>query len=156
MDPCTPALAASDLCLWPPNHRYVCFTDLGALLASDSETCGLGAVRVTACDSDQPEDQHGADDRSISGDGHTRDDCVVADDGTGFCVRSERCGTGPTAQDGRHYGVGIIAADACGNQSPPAVIGNIHVPHDQSPPERECIDPTKEGERPGGGSSRGR
>ena len=101
------------------------------------------------CASDQPDD---APDRAYpgwNGDGSTVDDCVVAADGRGFCVRAERAGTGPTAREGRHYGVAIVAEDECGNVSPETVVGMIHVPHDsRAGSTKACLDTTKVGCRP--------
>ena len=134
-------------CMWPPNHWYVCFRS-GDLLPDVHDACSEPVTwRVAGCSSDQPDDapESGS---GWNGDGHTVDDCVVDPDGQGFCVRSERCGAGPTAQDGRHYGVSIVAVDACGNASAAVVIGSVHVPHDQSPMERNgCRNPTKDGQR---------
>ena len=39
----------------------------------------------------------------------------------------------------------VVATDACGNESPAVVAGTIHVPHDQSPAARDCLDTTKVG-----------
>ena len=76
------------------------------------------------------------------GDGDTINDCVISPDKQSFCVRAERQGTKP---EGRHYGVGLVAVDACGNKSDEAVVGYIYVPHDQSPAEKDCINTTKVG-----------
>ena len=132
-------------CLWPPNHWYVPIS-VSDLNVDVTDSCGTATYRVTGCVSDQPDDapESGSD---WNGDGHTVNDCIVGADGVLY-VRSERAGTGPTAQDGRHYGIGIVAVDECGNVSPTAVAGTIHVPHDQSPRERNgCLDPTKQGTR---------
>ena len=132
-------------CMWPPNHWYVPFTvdllDIGL-----TDNCTGATWRVTGCVSDQPDDapESGSD---WNGDGNTENDCVVSADGRTVYVRSERCGTGPTAQDGRHYGLAVVATDDCGNESAPVIAGVIHVPHDQSPHERGCRNPTHEGVR---------
>jgi hypothetical protein len=112
-------------CLWPPNHRMECFTpDQFSPVITDD--CSEPVTwRFAGCASDQPDDG--------LGDGSTEDDCVVADDGQGFCVRAERHGPEPA---GRRYAVAIVATDACGNESEPVVIGLVHVPHDQRPAER--------------------
>jgi hypothetical protein len=86
------------------------------------------------CFSDQPED--------AEGDGHTFNDCVLSPDKQSFCVRAERQGTKP---EGRHYGIAVVAVDACDNRSDETIVGYIYVPHDQSPAEKDCIDTTKEG-----------
>lgn len=113
-------------CLWPPNHSYVCFTDLGSLVEASDACPGEVRVAVAGCRSDQPDDQQGSEDRGINGDGNTEHDCVVAADGSGFCARSERLGQ---CKAGRTYGVVVRATDACGN-SAEARLG-LHVPHDQ-------------------------
>ena len=136
-------------CLWPPNHWYVCFTDQD-ILPEVKDNCSEPVTWVfSGCASDQPDDARESDPTSPwNGDGHTTEDCVVLADGKGLCVRAERAGTGPTAQSGRHYGIAMIARDACGNESKPVVVGNIYVPHDQSPAEKSCIDSTHRGCRP--------
>jgi len=109
-------------CLWPPNHRMVCFgqADFAPVI---SEACSPPVTWIFAgCASDQPDDD--------LGDGSTTEDCQVSPDGLSFCVRAERQGMRP---EGRHYGVGIVAIDDCGNISDVTVIGNILVPHDQNP-----------------------
>ncbi len=133
-------------CLWPPNHWYVPFR-LEDLALEVRDACSEPvSVRISGCVSDQPDD---APERRGSGewngDGHTVNDCVVSDDGQTVHVRSERCGAGPTAQDGRRYGIAVVAVDACGNESAPVLAGTIHVPHDQSPAARDCVNPTKVG-----------
>ena len=80
--------------------------------------------------SDQPENG--------LGDGNSEPDCVLAPDGLSFAVRAERQGTEP---GGRHYGITIVAMDACGNRSAATVAGTIYVQHDQSPHE-DCIKTT--------------
>ena len=133
-------------CIWPPNHWYVPVS-LGDLGVVATDTCGDVAVSVVGCVSDQPDDapESGAD--GWNGDGHTTDDCVLGSDGVLY-VRAERCGAGPTAQDGRHYGIQVVAVDQCGNASAPTIAGSIHVPHDQSPAERNgCLNPTRLGTR---------
>jgi hypothetical protein len=136
-------------CLWPPNHWYVC---LGRERFSPeiTDNCSEPITwEFSGCSSDQPDDARESDPTTPwNGDGHTTSDCVVPADGSALCARSERAGTGPTAQAGRHYGVGIRATDACGNSSLPEEIGHIHVPHDQSPAEKSCIKASREGCRP--------
>jgi YVTN family beta-propeller protein len=113
-------------CIWPPNHRYLCFTDLASLVDAVDSCPGALRLEVAGCRSNQPEDQQGPEDRGINGDGDTIDDCIVADDGSGFCLRAERLGQ---CEDGRTYGVGLAVADACGNET--TVELGFHVPHDQ-------------------------
>lgn len=105
-----------------------------------TDACGSDFTwSIAACASDQPDDANGV------GDGHTVDDCVILDNGEGLCARSERDGTVP---GGRHYGIAIVAIDACGNATAPTVVGTLYVPHDQDPHERQCLNSTKVGCRP--------
>jgi len=146
--PAVPASSDDLACLWPPNHRYVCLTpdDLDPGIV---DSCSAVRLRFASCASDQPDDARESDPASPwNGDGHTTADCLVASDGSWLCARSERAGTGPGAQAGRRYGVAVVAVDDCGNETDPIDIGNIHVPHDQSPHVRPCLDPTKIGCRP--------
>ena len=123
-------------CLWPPNHRYVCF-DVDDFDPEILESCSEPVTwRFAGCTSDQPDD--------APGDGHTMDDCVVTSDGRSFCARSERVGG---RREGRHYAVSIVAEDACGNASGETVIGIVHVPHDRSPRD-SCLDASKVGCKP--------
>jgi hypothetical protein len=128
IDTTPPVLRAqpSPGCIWPPNHKYLCFTDLAGLVEASDSCPGTVRLRAVGCRSDQPDDQQGSDDRGINGDGNTDDDCVVADDGSGFCVRSERLGQ---CKAGRTYGVTIDARDACGLIA--EIVVSLHVPHDQ-------------------------
>jgi cysteine-rich repeat protein len=144
--------SGGDACIWPPNHWYTCF-NAGDFHPVITDACNSPiAWRFVGCASDQPDDApDGRRARGWNGDGNTADDCVVAADGLGFCVRAERTGAGEAAQDGRHYAVSIVATDACGNESAPVVIGTVHVPHDQSPRARDCVNPTRVGVRRGAG-----
>jgi hypothetical protein len=109
-------------CLWPPNHQYVCF-GMDDFAPQITDNCSEPLEWTFAgCQSNQPDDA--ADD----GDGHTTDDCVIM--GDSICMRAERAAAGLNAMDGRRYAVSVAAADACGNVSPPVIIGNIHVPFD--------------------------
>jgi len=132
-----PEFAAGPLhgsCLWSPNHKYVCTTDL-AVLAQASDACAAVTVTVDACSSDQPEEAPDPSFPGENGDGHTFDDCVIAPDAKSFCVRSERLGTD---EDGRQYGVTMLADDGC---SPATVfLGSFYVPHDRRSPREDCLD----------------
>jgi hypothetical protein len=119
-------------CLWPPNHWMVCLTPADFPVDVADDCPGTVTVRFTGCRSDQPEDGRG--------DGDFLPDCIVGEDGS-VCARAERQGTVPA---GRHYGVLAVAIDACGNESEEALVGDIYVPHDQSPHE-DCLNPTKVG-----------
>jgi hypothetical protein len=133
---------AFEACLWPPNHAYQCFSagDLGLLVV---DACSEPVTwAIVGCSSDQPDD---APDGDVNGDGHTADDCVLGTDGSSFCVRSERAGSGPSAQAGRTYTVTVAATDACGNVSNDLALARIHVAHDRSPREAGCIDVTRTG-----------
>jgi hypothetical protein len=134
-------------CLWPPDHRYVCF-DTSALAVEATDACsGPVAVQVVGCASDQPEDAPEPD-SDFNGDGSTEDDCLLSPDGATIRVRAERAGGGPDAQGGRTYSVLVVATDRCGNASEAVPAGTIHVPHDQSPAETGCLDPMKVGVKP--------
>jgi hypothetical protein len=127
-------------CLWPPSHWFVCFgrEDFAPVV---TDNCSEPVTwSFAGCASDQPADS--------TGDGDTEADCVVAPDGSGACVRSERQGGVPA---GRRYAVAIVAVDACGNASEATPIGNVHVPHDQSPAAKSCRKSTREGRRPNQG-----
>jgi hypothetical protein len=119
-------------CLWPPNHKFVCRAgnDLGA---TATDNCGP-PVSITAdsCLSSEPSDG--------SGDGTTNADCVFAGEASAqqICMRAERSGTNPL---GRTYSILGRAQDACGNVSPPTLISNVDVPHDQSEHPEGCIAP---------------
>jgi hypothetical protein len=118
-------------CLWPPNHKYVCF-DAASFAPHVTDNCGGTLTwQFVDCHSSQP-------DNDVA-DGNTVNDCTVAGDGQSFCVRSEWQGT---KREGRFYDVTVVATDACGNNSNPTVIGRIHVPHDQRDErERDCMSP---------------
>lgn len=119
--PVVTAAGAGAHCLWPPRHRPVHFTraDFDPLV---TDACsGPVSWRFHDCASDQADDANG------TGDGSTDGDCAVDPDGEGFAVRAERDGTGSA---GRRYAVSVVATDACGNASAPAVVGHVVVPHD--------------------------
>lgn len=104
------------LVLWPPNHRMVRFTR-EQFSPEVADSCSSPVSwRFVDCASDQPDD--------ALGDGSTDGDCVVEAGGGAFSVRSERAGVLHSA---RHYAVTVVAADACGNESDPTVIGLVTV-----------------------------
>jgi hypothetical protein len=124
IDSTPPQVTASQadlFCLWPPNHRYVCF-DAGQFSPSITDNCtGSPAWAFNSCTSDQPDNG--------LGDGDTALDCIFDPDAQGFCARSERAGG---LAGGRRYEAAITAIDGCGNLSVSTGIGNIHVPHNES------------------------
>ena len=71
-----------------------------------------------------------------NGDGTTINDCIYDPLNDRLTVRSER-GTDPA---GRTYSLLMTAVDGCGNESAPAVVFTVHVPHDQNP-HQVCIKP---------------
>jgi len=111
-------VAATPTCLWSPNHKFVRF-ELGAeLQARASDVCDVAPiVRIAGVSSDEPADGRG--------DGATSPDILFGE--SGFCIRSERSGTG----DGRTYTVTLAAEDSAGNASTREV--EIRVPHDAEP-----------------------
>jgi hypothetical protein len=138
-------------CLWPPNHWYVCFDTADFIHVEAIDDCPGVRVVVVGCESNQPDEAPDPSDPGWNGDGSFENDCVWSPDGTTVCVRSERCGVGPTraaAQEGRTYTITVVAEDSGGAATGPVVAGTIHVPHDQSPHERPCVDPTKVGLHP--------
>lgn len=125
-----PSFAGTERCLWPPNHRYRCFsiadlTQGGVVVAADA-CSGDAPIAIVGLRSSQPEDELGM------GDGATRDDALF--DADSVCVRQERQGDDATG-GGRDYTVTLSATDAAGNVSLQEAI--LHVPHDQRP-ERRC------------------
>lgn len=117
-----PVVAAESFTVWPPNHGYWCFDDVATALQVTDACPGPTRIELLSCESDQPDDAEG------DGDGHTAQDCVLAADGKGFCLRAERLGSCP---DGRTYRIGVRATDACGNATESAV--PFLVPHDWKP-----------------------
>ena len=104
-------------CLWPPDHRYVCFRaqDIAVDVA---DACTTASVLLTGCVSSEPDDLPG------ERDGHSTGDCLIAPDGLSLCARAERDQNGV----GRNYRVSAVATDACGNTGAPEIVGRIHVP----------------------------
>jgi hypothetical protein len=118
-----------ELCLWPPNHKYVCFDDASRLVSVTDDCDDAPVVTALECESDQCDDAPCAAHPGENGDGSTINDCVWDAATDRLCVRAERAGTEP---GGRHYSVSYRAKDRCGNES--AGVGlRLYVPHDQSP-----------------------
>jgi hypothetical protein len=115
-------------CLWPPRHGYVCF-DESAFAPTITDNCTPTPTWVfDACTSDQPDDA--PQDGGPNGDGHTFHDCKIGEGEDDVCARAERAGADP---EGRRYLLDIESTDVCGNVSTATSIGNLYVPHDQSP-----------------------
>lgn len=130
--PSVSATGETSSCLWPPNHRMVCFTAADLAIAA-TDACGAVTWRIVECASNQAENDRG--------DGNTAPDCVVSPDGTSFCARSERDGRDPA---GRTYAIRVAATDECGLVTI-VDAATVRVPHDQSPAERDCRDAAHEG-----------
>lgn len=117
----TPPLATPGdeaVTLWPPNHRRH-RVDRSQFHPVVLDACGNDVSwRFASCASSEADDDRG--------DGSTTADCVVSEGGEALLVRAERSGRG----SGRAYSVGVIARDACGNESPVTLAGRILVPHD--------------------------
>ncbi|MFC2172790.1 IgGFc-binding protein [Acidobacteriota bacterium] len=130
--------APGDLCLWPPNHKYVCFENFTEMWSIE-DNCPGALTYDVECESDQCDDAPCPEHPGENGDGHTTQDCRwIYDQGTDrLCVRSERAGTDP---EGRHYTISLIVTDQCGNEGTSVEPMTIYVPHDQSPHE-DCISP---------------
>jgi len=134
LDDCRLEAVLSPRCLWPPNHKYVCVTDLEARASA----AGCPGVTIASCASDQPDDQKGPLDRAVPGDGDAVNDCVISDDRRSFCVRSERLGNCPS---GRTYRVTLQTGDGCGYEAGQITVPFL-VPHDRSgDPSCEPLDP---------------
>lgn len=136
-----------EICLWPPNHRYVEVTDLSALYSA-TDSCGVASVsyecRSDQCDDAPPDPDSPAPDCmpaehvGENGDGVTVDDCHYDPETGTLHVRSERAGT---EEEGRTYTVEAIVQDACGNEAREVVL-EVWVPHDQDDPQaRQCLSP---------------
>ena len=96
-------------------------------------------MRFAGCVSDQPDDAPDPLWPGWNGDGSTREDCVIGDEGMSLCARAERCAAGPRAAAGRRYAVTMVGIDDCGNRSAPVTVGSLHVPHDRSDAPFECV-----------------
>jgi len=126
--PSTVTSTADLHCVWPPDHKYVCFdkADISPMIADNCSTSNTW--EFVGCTSDQPD--------NAMGDGNTANDCIVNTDKQSICVRAERDGS---VVAGRRYAVSIQAKDECGNTSPPVIIGNIHVPHSKKGTNGRCV-----------------
>ena len=121
-----PEVATRTFEVWPPNHRYVCFTDVAGAVHATDNCPGPLKTELLACRSDQPDDQQGSGGAAFDGDGSTDQDCVLSDDRTGLCVRAERLAQCPA---GRTYSAQFRVTDTCGLTTEVAV--QFHVPRDE-------------------------
>ena len=112
---CTAASTSTDL--WPPNHKqiYVTVSDV-----VDPEGSAI-TVKFTSIVQDEPTDS--------AGQGNTRQDGGIENDGARAWVRSERSGTNKVPGDGRVYLIGFTAMDAAGLSCTGTV--RVDVPRDQ-------------------------
>ena len=126
----------SDLyCLWPPQHRMVCFEE-SSFAPTVTDNCTAEPTWLfAACTSNQPDDA--PDSGGVNGDGHTVNDCVLGQDADDVCARAERAGND---EEGRRYTLDIQAEDVCGNVSGPTTIGRLAVPQRKSP-SQVCVAP---------------
>ncbi len=120
---CSGTMAAPGL-LWPPNHKFV---DVSVVGATDPDGDPV-TITIDSIFQDEPLD--------TVGDGNT---CA---DGTGVgsstaSLRSERSGSRRVPGDGRVYHVSFTADDGQGGACAGTV--TVCVPHDQSEPV-ECVD----------------
>jgi len=113
------SVANNQLGMWPPNHKYKTFTvnDFGV---SVTDNCGCCIeAKITGVSSNEPDDAKGG------GDGNTKNDIVIVDEGT-VKLRAERQGGG----DGRVYTITLSATDGSGNTTQATC--EVIVPHDRS------------------------
>ena len=132
-----PAPAERERLLWPPNHGYWCFTDVESLLGLTGICRGGTTLKIVGCGSDQPDDATSGG-TGPQGDGSTAQDCLVAADGRGACVRAERLGSCPA---GRTYSLAVELRDECGNDATISV--PLRVPHDVPADARDVVVPSE-------------
>jgi hypothetical protein len=114
-------------CVWPPNHRYRCFSQAD-FTPGITDNCGAVTWKFVDCASDQADTSSDPDDLP--------NDCVVGPDGLSFKVRAERLGD---VRAGRRYAVTVVGRDESANVSGSVVIGYIHVPHNRDR-SRNCLE----------------
>lgn len=107
-------------CLWPPNHKYMCYENVIASMIQGSDNCDSDVdVIFRGCNSNQ------ADNSASAGDGNTSNDCLYDNVADTMCYRAERDGTD---SNGRTYTSLFDLVDNAGN------IGEakhtVFVPHD--------------------------
>ncbi len=126
------------VCLWPPNHKYV-FIDGVTSTVQIVDNCDPNPMPTQiVCASNQCDDAPCAENPGENGDGKTVNDCVYDPATDRLAARAERAGTDPA---GRTYTLTLSAADSCNNVSDPVEVFFVHVPHDQNP-KMQCISPT--------------
>jgi hypothetical protein len=134
IDTTPPTIAASETCLWPPNHKFVPVSMIATDACDDPEDVVVTILSVTS--DELTNDELGAGgkggNKGKGGDQAPQAHCPDAQtiiDGNGSSsveLRAERSGLG----DGRVYKVTVRATDANGNTA--VEVLEIHVPHDQS------------------------
>lgn len=117
------------VCLWPPDHGYVCFEDASSLARVDDACSDDVEILAVDCVSSQCDDAPCPQHPGENGDGATTDDCFWDPATDRLCARAERAGT---EEEGRFYTVTFTVADECG-QMAEAEVFTITVPHDQDP-----------------------
>jgi hypothetical protein len=115
LPPVCTAATVSPAIIWPPNHKPVYVTIRGV---TDPENRPL-TIRVTSILQDEP--------TNSAGDGNTRQDAGIENNGARAWVRAERSGTG----DGRVYLIAFTASDGAASCSG---VVQVAVPHDRQPP----------------------
>jgi len=127
-----------EVCLWPSNHKYVCFENFKNTVRV-SDTCGTASpVLEVLCESSQCDDAPCPEHPDENGDGKTVNDCIYDPDTDTLCARAERAGN---KKEGRYYSVTVIASDDCGATDPTLVL-TVHVPHSQKD-KGDCISPNE-------------
>lgn len=118
------SLAASSVCVWPPNHKFVRLQLATDLLRGVADACDPNPTAVIL-------DAGSSEPATVVGSGNTTLDVVFGP--TTVCLRAERSGTGP----GRHYTVVVQATDHSMNSSTQAL--DVFVPHDLSGLPANCL-----------------
>jgi len=123
-------------CLWPPNHKYVCFDDVSSLSVI-TDICDDDITVTVECQSNQCDDAACDEYPEQQGDGNTTDDCFYDEDTDQICMRAERAGN--HAGD-RIYTVLVSATDSCGNETADVQVMEVTVPKNGSQAS-DCIHP---------------
>ncbi len=112
---CSAAVASTDT-IWPPNHKFVTISVLGA---TDPDGDGV-TITIEGIFQDEPVD--------ALGDGRFAPDGAGVGSSTAY-VRAERSGTNKVAGNGRVYHIGFSADDSNGGACTGEVL--VGVPHDK-------------------------